>query len=314
VTVAPDAIDVAQGDTVQLAAQAVWSDGTRGDATTQVQWVTGDGETAQIASGGVLTAAATGETTLHAEWDAVASKPVPVRVTQGAGKPDLRVSEVIGESGGGYATLTVTVENVGETGASDFFVDLFVDREPGPGDYGDDFDIVDYIGPGGVATLSFFVEADLGTPVWVVVDSESSVNETDESNNAFATEVSAHSGGSGPNLYVDWFDYLIDGDSIYYAVDVYNGGTEDAEPFYVDVYVSQRSAPTFPSDGDVYVFVDGLAAGDIAFADFLIENTICGSCTSWVLVDSYDEVPESDESDNAGGPLDVEGPPLDTGF
>lgn len=313
-TVAPDAIAIAKGATVQLAAQAVWSDGTRGEATTQVQWVTDDGAVAQIATGGVLTAAGVGETAIHAEWDALVSKPVPVTVTSGGGRPDLRVSEVIAEAGGGYATLTVTVENIGSTGASDFFVDLFVDREPAPGTYGDDFDVVEYVGPGGVATVSFFVEADLGTPIWVVVDSDGDVDESNEDNNTFATEVSAHSGGVGPNLYVDWFDYLIDGDSIYYAVDVYNGGTEDAGPFYVDVYVNQGSEPGFPSDGDVYVYVPGLAAGDIEFADFLLENWRCGVCTSWVLVDSYDEVLESDETDNAGGPLDVDGPPLDTGF
>lgn len=313
-TVGPGDLELAPGATVQLAAQSVWSDGTRADATTQVQWVTSDGDVAQIASGGVLTAAGAGDAKVHAEWDAVKSEPLPVHVVEGAAKADLQVTEVIAEAGGGYATLTVTVSNNGGTGASDFFVDLFVDRAPGAGDYGDDFDIVDYVGPHGTATVSFVLEADVGTPIWLVVDGDGAVDEANEDNNTLATEVSSHGGAAGPNLYVDYFDYLIDGDSIYYAVDVYNGGTEDAGPFYVDVYIDQSAAPGFPSDGDVYVAVAGLAAGEIEFADFLVDNTICGSCRSWVLVDSYDEVEESDEEDNAGGPLSVEGDPVDTGW
>lgn len=309
-TVEPGTITLPEGETLQLQAVAAWSDGTRGDAAAQVRWITGDGAVAQIASGGVLTAAGEGSTVLHAEWDEVASDEVAVEVLPGSALADLRIVEVEGVGGGGVITLSVTVENDGEADAADFWVDAYLDPggEPAFGGTGDDFSLVSWVGARGTAQVELTLYAGEGShEVWVLVDTNLGVEEGDEGNNTFSTTVSGGggSGGSGPNLEVTYFDYIADDVSIYYAVDVTNSGSEDVEHFYVDVFVDEDDAPGLYEDGDDFTTVEGLGAGETEYADFLVDYT-CSWCWSWVLVDGYDNVAETDEDDNLAGPLDVE--------
>lgn len=312
-SVEPASVTLAEGDEVQLVAQAAWSDGTRGDASAQVRWITDDGTVAQLEPGGRLYAAGVGSTNIHAEWETFASNDVPVDVIDGDGggggsSPNLRVSSVTGEGAGGLITLTITVANDGATGASGFWVDSFLDPSGTPevGDYGDDYTYVDYVGPGSTVKVSASLDASEGShTVAVLIDSEGAVAESDEGDNVWSGSVSVGGASeSGPNLTPTYFDWLADWDYIYYYVDIYNGGTEGVGPFYVDLYVDSSYEPSVPSDGDDWVDVTWLDAGDTTYADFLIETT-CGDCSSWVLVDSYDEVDETDEDDNAAGPLDV---------
>lgn len=311
-TIGPSELDLSVGDSVQLTAQAVFSDGSRADGVGLVRWITGDGDVAQIASGGRLSAAAVGSTEIHAEAQGVSSNVVPVEVkaAQPSAKPDLTVQGVSAEAGGGVITATVTVGNPGTAGAGDFFVDAFLDPSVPPvvGDYGDDYSLVDWVSAGGTKQLSFSFPAEPGShTLYVLVDSDASVTESNESNNRSEDTITVVDESTGPNLTVTYFDWLADETSLYYAVDVYNSGTEAVAAFYVDVYVDQTSAPVVPSDGDDFVEVTSLAAGDTAFADFLLE-TWCASCRSWVLVDSYDDIEETDESDNVAGPLTVVSP------
>lgn len=311
-TIGPSELDLTVGDSVQLTAQAVFSDGSRADGAGLVRWITADGDVAQIASGGRLTAAGVGSTDVHAEAQGVRSNvvPVDVKAAQPSAKPDLTVQGVKAEAGGGVITATVTVGNPGTAGAGDFFVDAFLDPAAPPvvGDYGDDYAIVDWVGAGGTKQLSFSFPTEPGShTLYVLVDSEDGVAESSESNNRSEDTITVVDESTGPNLAVTYFDWLADETSVYYAVDVYNSGTEAVAAFYVDVYVDQTSAPTVPSDGDDYVEVLSLGAGETAFADFLLE-TWCSECWSWVLVDSYDDVEETDEDDNVEGPLVVESP------
>lgn len=303
-TVEPKSVSLQVHDTVQLIAWAGYSDGTRADSSGQVRWLTDDGSVAQLESGGLLTAAGAGQTTVHAEWGEISSSDVSVTVLQQA-QADLRISGVEAESGGGWVTLTATVENKGTKGASTFFVDLFVDPSSTPkvGDQGEDWSLISYVGPDETERASFSFEASPGThEVVLVVDTEDKVQESNEGNNVHSTEVEVSGSSTGANLSVDYFDYIADDTYVYYVVDVYNSGTEDVGAFYVDVYVNEPSAPVLGSDGDEWVEVSSLAAGDTESADFLIE-TWCYSCMSWVLVDSYDTIEESDETDNVEGPL-----------
>jgi subtilase family serine protease len=271
---------------------------------------------AQIALGGALLAAGEGRTTVHAEWEGLSSANVGVDVAAKTdGRPDLEVSALSAVGAGGIVTLSATVHNRGAASAVGFFVDVFVDPFDAPmvGDIGDDFTHVEYLGPDGSVELPFTVPSDDGLhEIWILVDSEGVVDELDEGNNATSAAVDVGGAAeSGPNLVIYGFDYVADDASIYYVVDVFNAGTEDAGTFFVDVYLNQSSEPAFPSDGDAYTMVEGLAAGGIAGADFLVDRT-CDLCRSWVLVDSYDEVVESNELDNAGGPIVVGG--ADTGW
>jgi hypothetical protein len=202
-SVEPAEVAVAEGDDVQLTALAAWSDGTRGDASAQVRWVTDDGAVAQIASGGVLTGAGEGQTTLHADWDGTLSPDVPVTVLAASADADLRVLAAEGTGGGGVITLTVTVENRGDAGAAAFWVDAWVDREVEWDGAGDDFVMVDWVGPDGTAQVELTVYPDTGGAhtVTISADTNYAVDEADEGNNTFSTEVSS---GSGDTTTTTW--------------------------------------------------------------------------------------------------------------
>ena len=308
VAVEPSSVSLEKGDTLQLRASAVYSDGERGDATTQVRWISNDGSVAQIESGGMLTASGTGSTRIHAELDSVASPDVSVSVLASA-QADLTISGLELEAGDEEITVTVEVKNRGSAGASAFWVDLFLDPSTSPqiGDLGDTFKQVDYCGPDETATVSFTVSAEEGShAVWVIADTDGFVDESSTSNNSANGSVTLGGSSSiGPNLTISYFNFIADSDSIYYAVDIYNAGGEDVGEFFLDLFVDEIYAPEVGQDGDEWTLVSSLGAGETAYADFIVEQE-CSLCWSWVLVDSYDYVSETDETDNVEGPLTVD--------
>lgn len=309
ISVEPKEVTVAAGDTLQLSCQAAWSDGSRGDASGQVRWVTGNGDIATLDPGGILTGVAVGHAEVHAEWETSVSNDVAVTVIEASDdRADLEVEQVTVEAAGGHAVVTVRVVNNGGNGANGFWVDLFVDPASPPevGDYGDDFTEVDYVGPGGgYANLSFTVPMSEGShEVAILLDSAGTVDEEDEGNNVWSDQFETSSSTPGPNLTITYFDWLADAATIYYAIDVLNAGSEDAPQFYIDLFLDQSFEPVIETDGDKYVTVTSLGAGDTTSADFLLDRT-CTSCTSWILIDSYDEVQETNEGDNVAGPIQV---------
>jgi len=308
-TVGPESIDAQVGQTVQLAAEAAYSDGTRAPAAGLVQWYTEDGAVAQIASGGVLTAAGVGDTTVYATHGDFTSSEIPVSVLQSTQGADLVVTGTSVEAAGGIILLTVILENQGDVGASDFFVDGFLDPSgmPQAGEYGDDYQLVDYLGPGEDVSISMIFEAATGPHSLVIfADSGNDVGESDENNNLKSLNVSVVDESPLPNIEVTYFDYLSDDESIYYALDVRNSGTLDVGSFKVELYVDLGFEPTPEDYGDEVLTIGGLDAGESAQADFLVHNSCYGGCTSWVLIDSYGNIEESDEDDNALGPVWVE--------
>ena len=301
----PKTITVQEGQGVQLKAMAAFSDGQRSDASSQVRWLTKDGSIAQLSSGGKLNGIAAGTTEIHVEWNGITSATVSVSVKKQQ-PPDLVISEVTGESSDTLLSLTVEVKNEGDVGASDFFVDVFIDpiSIPDIGDYGDDWIVVEYLGPNERVRHTFTFDLSRGVhDVSVLLDSLNHVKESNESNNTFGTTMEVGSGPSGPNLSFDRFEYLADSDSVYYAIDVLNSGSEAVGAFYIDLFLDTWSQPAFNMDGDEFIDVDaGLAPGESLFADFFSAEP-CAYCYSWIVVDTYDEIDETNESDNVAGPL-----------
>jgi len=323
-SVSPTSVIITEGDEVQLRAYASFSDGSEGEVSSQVRWITDDGGIAQIDSTGMLSAQDAGETTVHAAWDDLESEDVIVVIEEqaaagtgggsgddgGGDTPELSIQAAEGSIDGGYLDLNVTIVNDGGSSATGFWVDVFVDPSDTPetNDIGDAYEYVDYLEAEGSETLTFQIALDdSSAEVWILVDTNDEIEEDDESDNSFSASVSGSGGGStgGPDLVPTYFyAYAYDG-TIYYYVDVTNDGDEDVEDlFYVDVFVDESSEPTVPSDGDSYASVSSLAAGETEWLDFTIEET-CYWCYSYVLVDSYDMIDESDESNNTDGPLDV---------
>jgi hypothetical protein len=310
-SISPDQVSLVVGESVQLTANALFSDGSGGDVTNQVRWVTSDGAVGQL-SDGELSAVGQGSAEIHVEWEGTSSDTIPISVQSGgsSGSADLHVSAASGSLAGGVLDLSVTIENQGSLSASSFWLDVFINPSstPGMGDLGTDFVWVDYLAADGTETFDFQLEVDgSSASVYVLVDSGEAVDEESESNNGFSASVSESTGGStsGPDLEITYFSYLSHHEALYYYVDITNSGDEAASWFFVDLYIDESSAPSTHQDGDDYVYVDELSAGETAYADFLVEE-YCTYCWSWVQVDGYESVEESDEDNNIEGPLTVE--------
>jgi hypothetical protein len=305
-SVVPARVDLAAGDSVDLAATATFSDGSSGDFSSQVRWVTDDAAVARFGEGSRLDAASPGETVVRASFEGHDSDDIPVIVVQAAA-PNLLVSAASGSIAGGFLDLEVTVRNDGTTGAADFWVDVFVDPggTPTSGSLGDDFSMVAYAGADSTASLSFQIPVSSGDHTVVVfADTNDDVDESDESDNQLQATLGGGSTASGPDLAISYFDYLADDVSVYWLVDVVNQGDQDAGWFYVDLFVDQASSPAPFDDGDEYSSIDGIAAGDSDYADFEVDM-VCEGCSSWIMVDGYDAVIESNEANNVEGPLTV---------
>lgn len=307
-SVNPTAVVAVTGEKVQLSADAGFSDGSSGDVSSQVRWITGDGDVAQLQSNGVLSAVGAGDTAIHAEWEGVRSEDVPVSVSgESSGAPDLVISAMSGTATDGVVNLSVQVENAGSASATEFWVDAWGDPSGTPivGDIGDEYTLLSYLGPGQSETLSF--ELISSSSVYVLADTNDDVSESNESNNGASGTLSGGGGGGGggsPDLSVSYFDYISDKYSVYYFVEVTNSGDVSADSFYVDIFVDEDDAPSIGDDGDYYELIDGLGVGETAFVEALLD-TYCHWCWSWVLVDSLDWVVESSESNNIEGPMDV---------
>jgi hypothetical protein len=308
ITVSPNPIVAEIGQKIQLVADAAWSDGSRGDAAGQVRWITDDGSVAQIETGGILTAAGAGSTTIHADLGGLSSEDVEVTVLANAAA-DLVISDLSLEGGVTDFTAVVSVKNRGTAGASDFWVDLFVDpgSAPSAGDLGDRFSHVDYVGPGETVQVTFNQEASAGDhTIWAYADIDGLTDESDTGNNTASGTVNVgSSSGGGPNLVVDYFGYYYYDGTLYYWVDVFNAGGDDSDGFYVDLFYDRSSAPDITETGEQFERVSGLAAGEYEYLSFEVEQE-CNWCWSWATLDSLEEIDETNEDDNIDGPLSVD--------
>jgi len=308
----PNEISLEKGQTLQLTAKASYSDGTRGDASTQVRWVTSDGTIVTLERSGLLEAVGQGSAEIHAILDETSSTMVPVSVVN-AGEPDLYIEDLSLEAGGDGFTASVRVGNKGTAAATGFFLDLFLNpsQTPSSGDYGDDYTTLEYVAPGESVSATFNVQVADGThEVVAAVDLDDWVSELSETNNSKQAEVVV--GGQstvGPNLTISYFEYAVYNDIVYYFVDITNTGGEDVGPFFVDLFYDSISPPDLYEDGEGWTKVDSLAAGETEYADFTVSTSelaeVCSYCWSWVMVDGYDNVTETNEDDNVEGSLTV---------
>ena len=311
-SIEPSSVSVEAGQSIQLSATAAYTDGTRGDASTQVRWITSDGAVAQVSSVGVLSGVSNGTADVHVKLDDIESEPISVSVIESA-QADLYISSIDLEPGVGDATLNLSIGNKGNGSASDFWVDIFVDPPTAPvvGDLGELYTGAGYLGAGETVDGSFQITLSEGShEIYVILDTDDFIDESNENNNIASAVVTI--GGSttvGPNLTISYFDYLVDSYSVYYFVDITNTGGEDVGPFFVDVYYNESQAPALYTDGEQWIEVESLAAGETTYADFLIDSSevsaVCSTCKSWVLIDGYDNVSETNESDNTEGPITV---------
>jgi len=308
-SISPPSVIVGLGESIQLTAEARFSDGASADASSQVRWITGDAGVVTLESGGVLSAEGGGTTSVYVEWAGVESDPIEVEVvgSGSSGDVDLSIADVYATTdGSGSLSAWVEVENLGDGTAAAFWVDMWIDPESTPsfGDWPDAYSECEYVGPGSTATvlLQGYTSGAGEHDLFLVVDSTDDISETSESNNTAWADTSTGGGGTGdPNLVLSYFGGYSDLEEevTYYWVDVTNETTADSVGFYVDVYHNTYDEPAIGTTGDEYVRVTELGGGQTEYIELIYEGT-CAGCESWTLIDSFDEVDESNEDDNTG--------------
>lgn len=310
-SVTPGSVTVGVGDTLQLSAEASFSDGSSSTANGQVRWITGDGSVAVLTGDGMLTGQGLGVTQVHAEWKGVQSDPINVQIVEEVAQvdADLVINAVYGGIDDGTLEIIIDLQNLGSDPVGGFWVDVFLDPEttPEPGDFPDAYHMVDYVGAQSSTTVTFMA----ATPrdrhdFTVLVDSLNAIGETDETNNRATgnTDGDVGPGGSGDpvalaNLAFEYAGGFSTETETEYWIDVVNEGTVPAAPFYIDLFFDRMPTeePEGDEDGDMWKFVPGLGAGETSYQTMVVDSA-CFECGSWLLIDGYDLVEESNESDN----------------
>ncbi|MFT7520787.1 MAG: hypothetical protein ACI9MC_002938, partial [Kiritimatiellia bacterium] len=302
VRLAPRAVELKVEQKVELAAMATYPDGTTGNLASSCDWTVQDLDVARVDASGVLTGVGEGRSTVRGVCGALdVSGPVSVRAEDAVlDLPDLQVTDVIVEVSGDQLLVLAQVHNAGDGMSPLGFIDLFLDSDGAP-DGDDSFvetELVDALAPGDDALALIVVDkVSAGDHnAWLWADADGWIEEADEGNNQkgpFAFEVGA---GRGPELVVDWFDGISDGDYTIYEIEVRNTGDQPAKDFWLDLWYDADTDPETCDTGDDFVYVASLAAGATYLWEPEVEDG--GEWLSVLFIDSCDDVDESDEDDN----------------
>lgn len=150
---------------------------------------------------------------------------------------------------------------------------------------------------------------------WVLLDVDGAATESSEENNVIGPiTVYVQLPGPAPDLVVTSFEATVLGADVLYAVEATNGGTASTGPFDVDVFFDSEYKPNVqigqaPPGAHVIEPV-GLAPGESATYELQWAPADVGSWRSWVELDALNQIAESDEKNNADGPLQVEVVPV----
>lgn len=311
VSLSPSTVDVEVGDRVQLIANATFSDGTTGNIAGSCDWTSANAGIAQVDDAGLVTGNGEGSTEVSASYNGMTVSPATINVVAEGTQlpdPDLRITGLDATASGDTVSYTMTVQNQGGGYASDFYVDVYLDRSSAPS-VGDAYDGFGWV-PGLAAGESTPVYVDLfdvdagSYSSWALADSDSFVEESNENNNTAGPEsVTVSSGSSGyANLEITDFDAISDGYYTVYSIEVTNNGGADSGTFYLDLFVDQWDTPVVGDDGDLWGEVSNLEPGESVVWEPDLEvgpyHYYYYYWNSWAFADSYDQVYEADESDN----------------
>jgi hypothetical protein len=308
--VTPEVPTVTVGGTLQMVATAFYEDGTTADVTAAADW-TADGSAISVSSAldseGVVHGLSEGTAAVQATYMELTSDSIIVRVTD-ASVVGLSISPThmeleVGESGFFTAMADFSDGSRGDiTGSARWItaaasvVTLASDgRATGEG-VGSTSVRAEYED---VASESATVEVTAGTG-----DDDDDFADDDDDDDFTDDDDDT----SQPDLAITHFSYYIDTKAweTYYFVDVSNYGGDTGDYFFVDLFVDAYSEPQMGDDGDDAQIIEGIDGWDTVYADFVVEDVPSYyEWWSYVIVDSWDDVAESDESNNIEGPLDV---------
>ena len=225
-------------------------------------------------------------------------------------EPDLVVTDFRATQDGAKVTYEVDVENEGTAASPGFDVRVVYDSDAQPDPSatpapdGVETNVAEGLAVGGKTTVTLaWADMPLGThQSWAFVDPHDTVAEEDEGNNVAGPVALSLLPETGVDLRIDKFTALSQGTSIAYNATVTNGGDTASGPFEVDLVLKSVTDPVFGTRGDEFQGVESLGPGESTKIYFIIEDAKPGSYVSWLLVDTFDVVVETDESNNMEGP------------
>lgn len=232
-------------------------------------------------------------------------------------KPDLFLADLEVTTIGTALTFDLDVSNVGEIDCptTTAVVVLDSDVRPTPGQ----LDGLEYrsaqlasVAAGEQEPLAIaWEDAPTGTHhAWVILDEGGMVDEVNEENNVIGpVTVFVQLPGPAPDLQAGAFEALVLGADVRYTFEVTNAGTASSGPLDVDVFYDSEYKPNVligqAPPGTYLQDPVGLAPGESRTYELMWAAADIGEWRSWAEVDALNQIGESDEKNNAAGPLPV---------
>jgi hypothetical protein len=318
-TIRPAHAELVSGQELQLVAEAAFSDGSRGNVSGSVRWITSDASVVTVGPAGRIATAQPGAAQVRAVYESQAESieaaPALVQVVRaGESLPpaDLRVVGAEMVAAGDVVFVSVEIENVGGMAATDLWVDFWLERSAGPPSAptaGDAYEIVPYLAAGAQATVALELsDVDPGDYApWLLVDSLDTNDEGahGESDNTWGPGQVHVAGGPSADLppadlVISYFEAwaFSEPDEVLYFIDVSNLGGEATGTFGVGVFSDLPAAPVAPGSPEVLIEVASLAPGDTDYLSAVIEGVPNPSWSSFALADVNGSIAELLEDNN----------------
>ena len=318
--VTPGAVQLHAGESVQLQADASFSDGSHGNVTGSVRWITEDPATATVEVGGKVTGEELGTTWIRVLYETGTGEfegtPATVEVLDGTvviDEPDVRILGMTASASAGAVTWTVNVKNSGGSPAGQLWVDVWLNRTaappPAPAS-GDASQLVASLAPGESQEVTIVMTGVApGTYLsWALVDSFDGVSEggMGENNNIWGgvpLEVTSSGGPIGPELSITYLDAWVQEPQaqVLFVFDVTNTGDSPALDFAVGIFADPEFPPVAPAHPDELVEVPELEPGETAYLSRAVRDMPEQWWQSYVLADSWDDITEPNEGNNLSG-------------
>ena len=318
--VTPLAAQLHADESVQLQADASFSDGSHGNVTGSVRWITEDPTIATVDVGGRVLGESLGSTEIRVLYETGTTEfegtPATVDVLDGSvsiDEADVRILGMSVSASAGTVTWTVDVKNSGGTPASQLWVDVWLNRTgapPPPPTSGDASQLVSSLAPGESQEVTITLpDVTPGTYLsWALVDSFDGVSEggMGENNNIWGgvpVDVTGSGGPIGPELSITYLDAWVQEpqEQVLFVFDVTNTGDTSAVDFAVGVFANPEFPPVAPAQPDELVEIPELAPGETAYLSKAVRDMPEQWWQSYVLADSWDDIAEPNEGNNLSG-------------
>ncbi len=271
-TVSPSRVELQGGQELQLVAEAAFSDGSRGNVSGSVRWITDNASVVTTGPAGRLEGRNPGTARIRAIYEAgsgsVEAEAVVVEVLPQAADldpADLRFVAVQTTVADGLVTWSIELENIGERAATDVWVDVWLDRSGGPPTAptaGDIYQVVPFLAGGAETSIQVQLsEVEAGQySSWLLVDSLATNLEgtAGESNNVWGPEDLNVTGRVGETPGAGGSSGSPGSDE---GLGPAAGGSSEAPAAAVDLAVTYFEAWSFTEPDEVLYFIDVMNQG-----------------------------------------------------